>query len=160
GAPAAPTTLPGRGSATGGRIHGDFLPRPGNIDWLERRGRLCRSVFRIGMTLIKGRPVMAANWHFPQPAKGNWRARRGCWYFLVVGVGLCLLGTLLGEGRATADDRKTGPIPRVSRVSPAEATGAVEVSVAINPTNPDHLIAASIARMKDSPGITDFAYVT
>src|SRR5262245_2130216 len=98
---------------------------------------------------------MAAHWHFPQPAEGNWRAR-GFWCFLVVGAGLCLLG----EGRATAGDRKTGPIPRVSRVSPAEATGAVEVSVAINPTNPDHLIAASIARMRDSPGITDFAYVT
>jgi hypothetical protein len=32
--------------------------------------------------------------------------------------------------------------------------------VAINPTNPDHLVAVSIARLKDHPGITDFAYVS
>jgi hypothetical protein len=76
--------------------------------------------------------------------------------FLQATAGLCLLG----EGQATADDRKSGPVPRIARVSPPEAVGAVEVSVAINPTNPDHLIAASIARMKDSPGISDFAYVT
>jgi hypothetical protein len=49
---------------------------------------------------------------------------------------------------------------RVVRVSPPEARGAVEVSVAINPTNPDHLIAASIAQLKAHPGITDFAYVS
>jgi hypothetical protein len=45
-------------------------------------------------------------------------------------------------------------------VTPAEATGAVEVSVAIDPTNPDHMVAASIARMKAHPGVTDFAHVT
>jgi hypothetical protein len=55
---------------------------------------------------------------------------------------------------------KTGPTPRVVRVSPAEAAGAVEVAVAINPTNPDHMIAVSIARMKAHPGVSDFAYVT
>ncbi len=52
------------------------------------------------------------------------------------------------------------PVPRVVRVSPREAKGAVEVSVAINPTKPDHLVAVSIARMKEHPGITDFAYVS
>ncbi len=45
-------------------------------------------------------------------------------------------------------------------VTPAEARDAVEVSVAINPTRTDHLIAVSIARMKEHPGITDFAYVS
>jgi hypothetical protein len=58
------------------------------------------------------------------------------------------------------DDGTKGPTSRVVRVSPPQAKGAVEVSVAINPTNPDHLIAVSIARMKDHPGITDFAYVS
>ena len=62
-------------------------------------------------------------------------------------------------GPAFAADKKP-PLPRVVRVSPAEATGAVEVSVAINPTKPDHMIAASIARTKEHPGISDFAYVT
>src|SRR5262249_32303501 len=60
--------------------------------------------------------------------------------------------------RLSAEDRR--PAARVVRVTPPEATGAVEVSVAINPTNPDHMVAVSIARMKDHPGITDFAYVT
>ena len=45
-------------------------------------------------------------------------------------------------------------------VSPPDAKGAVEVSIAINPTNPDHMIAVSIANMKKHPGISDFAYVT
>ena len=54
-----------------------------------------------------------------------------------------------------------GAVPhRVVRVSPADAKGVAEVSVAINPTNPDHIIAVSIAQLKGFPGITDFAYVT
>lgn len=53
-----------------------------------------------------------------------------------------------------------GPAIRIVRVTPENANGAVEVSVAINPTNPDHLIAASIARMREHPGISDFAYVS
>ncbi len=63
----------------------------------------------------------------------------------------------MGEPAAEA---KPGPVPRVARVTPPEAAGAVEVSVAIDPTNPDHLVAASIARMTAHPGISDFAYVT
>jgi hypothetical protein len=51
-------------------------------------------------------------------------------------------------------------VPHVVRVTPSEASGAVEVSVAIDPTNPDHLVAVSIARMKAHPGVTDFAYVS
>jgi hypothetical protein len=75
--------------------------------------------------------------------------------------GLLWLSTVvLLLGQASAEDKRTSPVPRVVPVTPAEATGAVEVSVAINPSNPDHMIAASIARMKDHPGITDFAYVT
>jgi hypothetical protein len=49
---------------------------------------------------------------------------------------------------------------RVTRVTGPDAVGAVEVSVAINPTNPDHLIGVSIARIKKHPNITDFAYVS
>src|SRR6516162_4511138 len=59
-----------------------------------------------------------------------------------------------------AQDRTKGTDSRVVRVTPPQAMRAVEVSVAINPTNPDHLIGVSIARVKDHPGITDFAYVS
>src|SRR5262245_47722552 len=61
---------------------------------------------------------------------------------------------------AAADDKKSAAVSRVVPVTPPDAVGAVEVSVAINPTNPDHMVAVSIARMKDHPGISDFAYVT
>jgi hypothetical protein len=71
-----------------------------------------------------------------------------------------LLMTEAAQCQAQAGAPKSGPVPRGSRVSPPEAVGAVEVSVAINPTNPDHMIAVSIARMREHPGITDFAYVT
>lgn len=77
--------------------------------------------------------------------------------FAIVVAGPYLLA-LRAENQA--GDKKTGPVPRVNRVTPPEATAAVEVSVAINPTNPDHMIAVSIAKMKDHPSITDFAYVT
>src|SRR6266700_2313044 len=63
-------------------------------------------------------------------------------------------------GQAPDGVKKTAPVPRVVRVTPSEATGAVEVSVAINPTNPDHMIAASIARVKGNPSVTNYAYVT
>jgi hypothetical protein len=49
---------------------------------------------------------------------------------------------------------------RIARVSDPDARGAVEVSVAINPTNPDHMVAVSIARMKAHPAVTNYAYVT
>lgn len=57
-------------------------------------------------------------------------------------------------------DDRAAPRPCISRVTPPEAERAVEVSVAINPTNPDHLIAVSIARLAKHPGISDFAYVS
>jgi alpha-glucosidase len=73
---------------------------------------------------------------------------------------LGLLTSPPGASQGRAEGKKAGPVPRLVRVSPPEAKGAVEVSVAINPTNPDHLVAVSVARMKDHPGVTDFAYVS
>lgn len=90
------------------------------------------------------------------------RRMRRCGVVLIFSsafVGLWLLFASPAESRNAAGDKQS-PVPRVVRVTPVEANGAVEVSVAINPTNPDHMIAASIARMKEHPGITDFAYVT
>jgi hypothetical protein len=76
----------------------------------------------------------------------------------VSAVLICLTSAV--QSRATQDSGDAKPVPRVARVTPAEATNAVEVSVAINPTNPDHMIGVSIGRMKEHPGITDYAYVT
>jgi hypothetical protein len=81
-------------------------------------------------------------------------------------LGLSLAAVVAGAGLTSspkahqADDKKNRPVLRSTRVSPPEAVSAVEVSVAINPTNPDHMIAVSIARMPNHPNITDFAYVT
>src|SRR5579884_240137 len=80
---------------------------------------------------------------------------------LVLTVAFGLIGTApppRTSGRA--EDKTRGLASRVVRVTPPQAQGAVEVSVAIDPTNPDHLIGVSIARLKDHPGITDFAYVS
>jgi hypothetical protein len=96
------------------------------------------------------------------PARaGNAPSRKlgGLLLLLSAAAGLGVAAPRPGAGRAD-DEKKTGPAPRVARVSPDDAAGAVEVSVAINPTNPDHMVAASIARVRDQPGITDFAYVT
>jgi hypothetical protein len=83
------------------------------------------------------------------------------WRFLLaLACGVCPFAPNLNTRQAHAEDKKHVPIPHVVRVTPPEATGAVEVSVAIDPTNPDHMIAASIARMRGHPGITDFAYVS
>jgi hypothetical protein len=78
----------------------------------------------------------------------------GMLVLLACGIALCL-----GEPNV-AQEKPALSGPRVTRVSEAEAKGAVEVSVAINPTNRDHLIAASIATMKNRPGITNYAYVS
>jgi BNR/Asp-box repeat len=72
---------------------------------------------------------------------------------------------LLGEinpsgGQIPPPGNKAAVAHRVIRVTEPEAKGVAEVAVAINPTNPDHMIAVSIAQMKGFPGITDFAYVT
>jgi hypothetical protein len=50
---------------------------------------------------------------------------------------------------------------RVIRVTEPDAAGAVEVSVAINPTNPDHIVAVSIQRGKKGQQFTsNYAYVS
>jgi hypothetical protein len=103
---------------------------------------------------------MASRVRTAQGGNGIGRAGRGLLVFAIVAAGLCLFAPVAGESQAPTSDRKNGPAPRVARVTPPEAIGAVEVSVAINPTNPDHMVAASIARIKQHPGITDFAYVT
>jgi hypothetical protein len=77
---------------------------------------------------------------------------------LTVALGLC--GAALLGGPGCAAEKTKDPASRVVPVTPPQARGAVEVSVAINPANPDHLIGASIARLPDHPGITDFAYVS
>ncbi|HLJ94375.1 MAG TPA: hypothetical protein VKU02_14410 [Gemmataceae bacterium] len=82
----------------------------------------------------------------------------GSLFLLAAGLGLSV--PVVRAREAPDGTKKTGPVPSAVRVTPSEASGAVEVSVAINPTNPDHLVAVSIARMKDHPGITDFAYVS
>jgi hypothetical protein len=101
-------------------------------------------------------------WDLISAQAGKWLLRKlgSFLYFLTAVLGLCLLPPGAGVSQVSAGDKKAGPVARVVRVTPAEAVGAVEVSVAINPTNPNHMIAASIARRKDHPGITDFAYVT
>lgn len=81
----------------------------------------------------------------------NWSSSVGV--LLALAVGLSFLPI-------RADDERRAPVPRVVRVTPPDAERAVEVSVAINPTNPDHLIAVSIARLREHPGTTDFAYVS
>jgi hypothetical protein len=88
------------------------------------------------------------------------RARRvrDLLFLSAVAAGLGLLTPNPAAGHEPA--KKAGPVPRVSRVTPDEAAGAVEVSAAIDPTNPDHMVAVSIARMREHRGITDFAYVT
>jgi hypothetical protein len=79
---------------------------------------------------------------------------------LAAAATLLILQVAPGDGQPTSGTKNSAPVPRIARVSPPEANGAVEVSVAINPTNPDHMIAASIATIKGKQGITDFAFVT
>ena len=77
-----------------------------------------------------------------------------------VAFAIAILCNQMNPVTAQPADAKPTPARTVFRVSPPEANGAVEVSVGINPTNPNHLIAASIARVREHPGISDFAYVT
>jgi hypothetical protein len=93
-------------------------------------------------------------------ARRLFRKWRGLLLATTLTTGLCWLPLHCHQSQASADDTRPGPVPRVVRVTPPEANAAVEVSVAINPTNPDHLVAVSIARRQEHPGISDFAYVT
>src|SRR5881628_57571 len=96
----------------------------------------------------------------PNSARTQQRQWAGLLALLTSTAVLLLLPPVPGSSQQAGGNKQNPPTPRVVRVTPPEATGAVEVSVAINPTNPDHMIAVSIARMKEHPGITDFAYVT
>lgn len=61
----------------------------------------------------------------------------------------------------SADETKPTTLQRVVRVSEANARGAVEPSVAIDPANPDHLVAVSIqGPQQNNPGVTNYAYVS
>lgn len=71
-----------------------------------------------------------------------WRAR-----------GLVLIG-ILGFVLAGQAQEPAGVPHRVVRVTPPEMKGPVEVSVAINPTKPDHLVGVSLQ------GGNNFAYVS
>jgi BNR/Asp-box repeat protein len=82
---------------------------------------------------------------------------RRCFQMSLVIGPLLVIASILAPIRG---DDKAAPRPRIVRVTPPEAERAVEVSVAINPTNPDHLIAVSIARLPKHPGISDFAFVS
>lgn len=56
---------------------------------------------------------------------------------------------------------KKGPLHRVVRVSGPEARNPVEASVAIDPTNPDHIVAVSMQPgKKGEPSTSNFAYVS
>ncbi len=77
----------------------------------------------------------------------------------VAGVVL-LLPPLLAIGLATpvAQDKPVAAAHRVSKITGPDVKSAAEVSVAINPTNPDHLVAVSIQYGK--PGTTNFSYAS
>ena len=66
---------------------------------------------------------------------------------IVWGSLLAVAGTLA----PTRGDEKSFVQPRIVRVTHPEAERAVEVSVAINPTKPDHLIAVSICAWLSIP---------
>src|SRR5438128_8860045 len=78
----------------------------------------------------------------------------------VPSLALVLLGSAAGGSQTPVGEKKTGPTHRITRVTEPDAKGAVEVSVAINPTNPDHLIAASIQSFKPNPYTTNYVYVS
>jgi len=99
--------------------------------------------------------------HFSSVAEEKQVGRASVMLLLLASAAVLLLvAPNPGDGQAPAGEKKTGVARRVVRVTPPEAKGAVEVSVAINPTNPDHMIAVSIANIQGNPGITDYAYVT
>jgi hypothetical protein len=75
---------------------------------------------------------------------------RFVWFSIAVACA-GLLAATAGNGRPATGAANRGPVPRVTRVSPPEARGAVEASVALNPTNPDHMIAVPMARMREHP---------
>jgi len=79
-------------------------------------------------------------------------------WLLVLTVALGLFGaTPPGGPQVCAEDKTKSTASGVVPVTPPQARGAMEVSMAINPTNPDHLIGVSIAWLQAHPGITELA---
>lgn len=80
---------------------------------------------------------------------------------LPMGILGLFLSFLLGSGIVTGqqDSRETVP-HRVVQVSPENARSAVEVSIAINPTNPDNMIAGAIMRGYPDSGNSNFTFHT
>ena len=65
------------------------------------------------------------------------------------------------DAKVAVKDRAVGPSHQVVRVTGPEALNAVEVSVAINPINPDHIVGVSLQRgKKGGPSTSNYAYVS
>ncbi|RMF45198.1 MAG: exo-alpha-sialidase [Planctomycetota bacterium] len=67
---------------------------------------------------------------------------------------------LIGWGARPAQPQDSQPVIRVTRISPTEARSAVEVSVGINPTQPDNLVAAAIMRGYPASKEPNFRFVS
>jgi hypothetical protein len=94
-------------------------------------------------------------------AEPFWVGRAGGMMLLLASAAALLLAEpKAGGGQDPAQPKKAGVAHRIVRVTQADAKGSAEVSVAIDPTNPDHMVAVSIAQLKAFPGISDFSYVT
>jgi hypothetical protein len=93
------------------------------------------------------------------------KANRASVLFRLRALGLFLICAAMiaaqGALNTLSSQEKPDPVPhRVFLVSDPGAKGAVEVSVAINPTNPDHMVAVSIQATKKDDPVTNYAYVT
>jgi hypothetical protein len=83
------------------------------------------------------------------------------WIGLWIAGLVTVAGLSAAAGPGTTGDAKAPPNHRVVRITPPDAAGPAEVSVAINPTNTDHLVAVSIQRIgKSRRHTTNFAYVS
>lgn len=91
---------------------------------------------------------------------------RGLWACLAGAAGALLLvppaGSVLHpQDKPNPKGAKAEPTHRVVRVSSPDDRNPVEVAVAINPTNPDHVVAVSMQPGgKGGPGTTNFSYVS
>ena len=71
----------------------------------------------------------------------------------VSALSLAIVGCGLGSANLAAQ------IQQVVTISPADATNPNEVSIAINPRNPDNLVAVAMVRdYQNRPGYTNFAF--
>src|SRR5262245_42620355 len=88
------------------------------------------------------------------------RSTRNCGPICVFGPTITILFfSLTFIGLTSGQDKKVPPNPKVIRVTQPEARSTVEVAVAIDPTNPDHLIGVSIqAGIKDKEPTSNYAY--